>query len=183
MKINMQLKSPSLRFVVLPLLVVTAGLCGQSASAGGNGSGQPSGSTLAGTSAVPTATMSGQTSVIMTGGSTTTTETTPTGGGGTVTTTTVTLSATSVLNTLNSAGLNHDPNSTVQYVGPSGTVYTVSPDTPAGPSAQTTSPGSASTSSTDVVTTPAQLQRSGSFFPTQTSGLRIKVKSQIFATR
>ena len=136
MKINMQLKSPSLRFVVLPLLVVTAGLCGQSASAGGNGSGQPSGSTLAGTSAVPTATMSGLTSVIMTGsGPTSTVTTSPVSGGGTQTITTVTLPASTVNSRLGAVGLaySYDPN--VTYRGPSGTTYSFS--------ATTDSPGSA----------------------------------------
>ena len=94
---------------------------------GGNGAGQPSGSTVAGSTTTPTATMSGLTSVILSGsGPTTASVTTPTSGGGTQTTTTVTVPASSVRTQLGAVGLvvGNDPNTT--YVGPSGNTYNIS---------------------------------------------------------
>lgn len=136
MKLDLQQKFRLSNAVVLPLLVVAAGLCGQPALAGGNGSGQPSGTTVAGSSTTPTATMSGLTSVIMTGsGPTSTVTTSPVSGGGTQTITTVTLPASTVNSRLGAVGLaySYDPN--VTYRGPSGTTYSFS--------ATTDSPGSA----------------------------------------
>lgn len=118
----MQNKSRSLKIVVLPLLVVASGLCGQSALAGGSSSGQPSGSTIAGTAMTPTATMSGLTSVILTGsGPTSTVTNTPVAGGGTQTTTTVTVPSASVSSVFNNLGVRYDPGAS--YEGPSGSTY------------------------------------------------------------
>lgn len=128
MESSIRIKSRSLQVAVLPMLVLVAGLCGQSALAGGNGSGQPSGGTLAGTATIPTATMSGLTSVIMTGiGSTTTVTTTPTSGGGTQTTTTVTVPASSVARVFSNIGVRFDPSA--RYQGVSGVTYSVEPIT------------------------------------------------------
>ena len=65
MKSPYQRIARSMRVASLPLILLAAGFCSQSAFAGGNGSGAPSGATVAGTSSVPTPGQSAQTSLLL----------------------------------------------------------------------------------------------------------------------
>ena len=128
MKSSYQRTARLMRIASLPLMLLAAGLCGQSAFAGGNNSGAPSGATVAGATTTPTTSMNGLTSVILSGTSpaqTTTTTTTSTGG--TVLTTSMTLPSGSVQSTLQGAGLNLDPGQSHELRGPTGASYTVGP--------------------------------------------------------
>lgn len=175
MKTNITQRHNSLKAVLFPVLAFTVALYGQSVLAGGNSSGQPSGSTVAGSTSAPTTTMNGLTSVIVSGsGPGRTTVTTPTANGGTQTTTTVSLPASTVVNTLNGAGLNPSTTTETVYQGPSGTTYTLSPENDRGTS---TGGNTASASSQNTINS------NGTFLLTQTSGVRIKVKAQLFSTR
>lgn len=97
------------------------------AMAGGNSSGQPSGTTVAGSTTTPPPAMSGMTSVIVNGGARSSTSTSTTSTGGTSTTRTVSVPASSVSLSLSTVGLNipasGSPSQT--YVGTTGT-FTVS---------------------------------------------------------
>ena len=65
MKSPYQRIARSMRVASLPLILLAAGFCSQSAFAGSNGSGAPSGATVAGTSSVPTPGQSAQTGLLL----------------------------------------------------------------------------------------------------------------------
>ena len=96
MKSRKQVIARSMRIAALPLLLIAAGVCGQSALAGGNASGQPSGSTVAGATTTPPPAVSALTAIVMggSGPAVTTTTTTNTTTGAVTTTRTVSVPAT-----------------------------------------------------------------------------------------
>ena len=127
MKSRKQVIARSMRIAALPLLLIAAGLCGQSVLAGGNSSGQPSGTTVAGSTTTPPAAMSALTGIVMSGtpvNSTTTTSTSSTGV--TTTTRTVSMPASALTATFSSVGLSLPAAGASQtYVGSSGATFTV----------------------------------------------------------
>ena len=106
----------------LSVFLITAGLHAQDTLAGGNTTGQPSGTTLAGSSTTPPPAVSALTAILLGGSGPGMTSTTTTTSGVTTTTTTVTVPASSLYASLMAVGLSlPDYGSTTEYTGSSGT--------------------------------------------------------------
>ena len=119
-----QVIARSMRIAALPLLLIAAGVCGQSALAGGNASGQPSGSTVAGATTTPPPAVSALTAIVMggSGPAVTTTTTTNTTTGAVTTTRTVSVPATVLSASFAAVGLSLPaPGGVSTFVGAGGT--------------------------------------------------------------
>lgn len=124
MKSRKQVIARSMRIAALPLLLIAAGVCGQSALAGGNASGQPSGSTVAGATTTPPPAVSALTAIVMggSGPAVTTTTTTNTTTGAVTTTRTVSVPATVLSASFAAVGLSLPaPGGVSTFVGAGGT--------------------------------------------------------------
>ena len=124
MKSRKQVIARSMRIAALPLLLIAAGVCGQSALAGGNASGQPSGSTVAGATTTPPPAVSALTAIVMGGAgpTVTTTTTTNTTTGAVTTTRTVSVPATVLSASFAAVGLSLPaPGGVSTFVGAGGT--------------------------------------------------------------